>query len=157
MAHQNSLLSQNPEFYSAYGYEEQEGSDTENIFIKVLLQLLVVLSILLTIYFAFNYISNMNIDFKKFNFWGIEKQTAPPTREINTEVMPIENKMKATEVVHIVKKVMENIHKEKALEVSKISIVPLIKPTKVTSPKQVKNPYLSQEYLDAVKKALGKN
>lgn len=161
MAHKNSILSQDPEFYSAYGYEEQEGNGTQKVFIKVLLQLLLVFSILLVIYFAFNYVSNMNIDFKKFNFWNIEKQSEPLTREIK---IPTESKIREKEVVlkkveieHIVKKVMKNFHKEKVLRISKTSTTPLIKPTKVSVQEQRKNPYLSEEYLEAVKKALGKN
>ena len=164
MAHKNSILSQDPEFYSAYGYEEQEGSGTKNVFIKVLLQLLLVFSILLAIYFAFNYVSNMNVDFKKLNFWNIEKQNEPLPHKIKTEITPTETKItekkvvfKKVEIEHIVKKVMKNFHKEKALEVSKISTTPLIKPTQVSVQEQRKNPYLSEEYLEAVKKALGKN
>ena len=168
MPHKSSILSQDPEFYSAYGYEEEEGNDTKNVFIKALLPLLLVLSVLLIVYFAFNYISKMNVDLKKFSFWTIEKESEPPTHTIQTEEITIENKnkeqkvaLKSIEVEPIIKKVIEELHQEKVLELSKIELEPIVKPTKkiaeVVSHKQEKNSYLVDEYLEAIKKELGKN
>ncbi len=166
MAHQNSILSQDPAFFSASEYEErEEESGTQRVFTKVLFQLFLVLSILLVIYFAFNYISNMNIDFKKFTSLGVEKHSSPPIHEIKTENIAMDNKikeqevdLKSVEVEPIVEKVIEKLHQEKELEVSKIELEPIVKPVKeisaVVSDKQEKTPYLSKEYLEAVKKAL---
>ena len=52
---------------------------------------------------------------------------------------------------------MEDIHKEKLLDKPKTTTIPTIKPTKKVSHKQEKKPYLVDEYLEAIKKELGKN
>ena len=169
MANKNSILSQDPSFFSTYAYEErEEESGKQRVFTKVLLQLLLVLSILLVTYFAFNYISNMNIDFKKFISLGVEKQSSPPIHEIKTEDTFIDSKikeqnvdLKSVEVEPIIEKVIEELHQEKELEVSKIELETIVKPVKETSAvashKQEKKPYLVDEYLEAIKKELGKN
>ncbi len=159
MANQNSILSQDPNFYSSYEYEEQDGSSTAQAFISILFKLVLLLSILFTIYFAFNYVSNMDINFKKFDFLNLAKQSKPPIPQINMEVTPKENKInfKKAELDVVVNKVIEKIDKEKVVKTSKTSTDSLIKPREVTSHKELKSPYLTKEYLDAVKKALGKN
>ena len=158
VAHQNSILSQDPNFYSSYEYEEQEESGSQNIFIKLLLQLILILGVLFIIYFAFNYISNTHIDFKKFNFWNSEK----PIQKIKRDTAPTESRIieansKNIRQKDIVEKNMEDIHKEKLLDKPKTTTIPTIKPTKKVSHKQEKKPYLVDEYLEAIKKELGKN
>ena len=164
MASENSILSKEPEFYSAYEYEEEYENEKENIFGKVLFQLLVLVSIFLTIYFSYKYLSNMDIDFKKFNFWSVAKQNNPPTLEIHNEVTSTESSLKVKEsslkkidVEPIVKEVIKNLHKEKVVEVSKINLAPIVKQTEITTQKEVKKPYLVDEYLEAIKKELGNN
>ncbi len=159
MAHKNSILSQDPAFYSSYEYEEQEGSGIQKVFISIVLKLIFLLNIFLMIYFAFNYVSNMNIDFKKFDFLNLAKQSKPPIPEINMEATPKESKsnFKKVELDVIVNKVIEKIDKDKVVEVSKTTTNSSVKPIEVTSSNKIKSPYLTKEYLDAVKKALGKN
>ena len=159
MAHKNSILSQDPSFYSSYEYEEQDGSGIQKVFISIVLKLIFLLSIFLMIYFAFNYVSNMNIDFKKFDFLNLAKQSKPPIPEINMEATPKESKInfKKVELDVIVNKVIKKIDKDKVVEVSKTTTNSSVKPIEVTSSNKIKSPYLTKEYLDAVKKALGKN
>ena len=164
MAYENNILSQNLEFYSTYGYEEREESGTEKNFTRVLWKILLVLSLLFAMFFTYNYVVKMNIDFKKFDFLNIEKMKASLFPESNGEVIHTESKIeirevdsKRVETEPFIQEVIKELHKKKALEIVKTTTKPINKPAKVISKKQIKNPYLVEEYLDAIKKELGKN
>ena len=164
MAYENNILSQNLEFYSAYGYEEREESGTEKNFTRVLWKILLVLSLLFAMFFTYNYVVKMNIDFKKFDFLNIEKMKESLFPESNGEVIHTESKIeirevdsKRVETEPLIQEVIKELHKKRVVEVSKIELSPINKSTKEISQEQVKKPYLLDEYLEAIKKELGKN
>ena len=163
MAYENSMLSQDLEFYSAYDYEEREEGNQENFFIQLLWKVLLGLTLLITIFFIYNYFSKVNIDFKKFDFWNISIPTKPLISKVDnkknnhseskTETKKID--LKPIEIEHIVTKVMNDMHKEKVETISKRTTKPKV--VEVSSTKQIKKPYLVDEYLDAIKKELENN
>ena len=164
MAYENSMLSQDLEFYSAYDYEEKEGNGTENFFTQLLWKVLLGLTLLITIFFIYNYFTKINIDFKKFDFWNSEKYNEMPMHKINRDSSPTESRIIIREVdsktigqKDIVEKIMEDIYKEKQLDRPNITSPNTFKPTKKVSQEQEKKPYLVDEYLEAIKKELGKN
>ena len=164
MAYENNMLSQDLEFYSAYGYEETEESGSKKVFTQALWKLLLVLTLLSAMFFTYNYVANMNIDFKKFDIWDIEKIKESLFPESNGKFIhtesPIEIKevdVKRVETEPLVQEVIKALHKKRAIKMVETTTKPINKPAKVTSKKQIKNPYLVEEYLDAIKKELGKN
>ncbi len=162
MAYENSMLSQDLEFYSAYDYEEREEGNRENFFIQLLWKVLLGLTLLITIFFIYNYFSKVNIDFKKFDFWNISIPTKPLISKVDNKENHIESKtetkkidLKPVEIERIATKVMNDMHKEKVETISKRTTKPKV--VEVSSTKQIKKPYLVDEYLDAIKRELEKN
>ncbi len=161
MSNQDSIFYKDPDFYSAYDYVEQEESGIQ----KVLFLFLLIVGIVFVIYYTFSYLSSRDIDLKKFNFFNLSKQSEPFIHESKKELKVTSNskieeeqiKLKKKELELIVRKVIEDIYKEKLLNRPKVANTNIVKPTKKVSHKQEKKPYLVEEYLEAIKRELEKN